>query len=81
MRTVIIQNESGLHARPCSQIANMVKAVEGDVYLIKEGKPYNAKSIMGLMSMGVTKGTELIIDCADEEIAMALASFLNELSE
>lgn len=81
MRTVIIQNESGLHARPCSQIANMVKNVEGDVYLIKEGKPVNAKSIMGLMGMGVGKGTELGIECSDPEVEEALYQFLSELSE
>lgn len=81
MKSVIIQNESGLHARPCSQIASMVKDVAGEVYLIKEGKPFNAKSIMGLMSMGVTKGTELIIECPDEAVTEALYQFLSELSE
>ncbi len=81
MKTVIIQNESGLHARPCSQIMNMVKDVAGEVYLVKEGVPYNAKSIMGLMSMGVTKGTQLTIECPDEVVAESLYQFLLELSE
>lgn len=81
MKTVVIQNESGLHARPCSHIANMVKNVAGDVYLIKEGKPYNAKSIMSLMGMGVTKGTALEIECADPVVEESLYQFLSNLSE
>lgn len=81
MRTVIIQNESGLHARPCSHIANLVKNVSSDVYLVKEGKPYNAKSIMSLMGMGVTKGTALEIECEDAAVEEALYQFLSNLSE
>lgn len=81
MKTVVIQNESGLHARPCSHIANLVKNVSGDVYLIKDGKPYNAKSIMSLMGMGVTKGTSLEIECQDAAIEEALYQFLLELKE
>lgn len=81
MKTVVIQNESGLHARPCSQIANMVKNVATDVYLIKDGKPVNAKSIMALMGMGVSKGTELGIECEDTAVEEALHKFLSELSE
>lgn len=81
MKSVIIQNESGLHARPCSHIANLVKDASCDVSLIKEGKAYNAKSIMSLMSMGVSKGTELSIDCQDEALAGELYQFLSNLSE
>lgn len=81
MKSVVIQNESGLHARPCSHIANLVKNVSADVYLIKDGKPYNAKSIMSLMGMGVTKGTVLEIESEDPAIVEALYTFLSELSE
>lgn len=81
MKSVIIQNETGLHARPCSMIASIASAYSVDAYLIKEGKPYNAKSIMGLMSMGVTKGTEILIDCEDEALSDALYKLLSELSE
>lgn len=81
MKTVVIQNESGLHARPCSHIANLVRNVAGDVFLIKDGKPFNAKSIMSLMGMGVTKGTTLDIECADPAIEEALYQFLADLKE
>jgi phosphocarrier protein len=81
MKSVIIQNDSGLHARPCSQIAKIVQKVAGEVYLIKDGKPYDAKSILGLMSMGVSKGTEIIIECPDEKVAEELYCFLKDLSE
>lgn len=81
MKSVIIQNETGLHARPCSLIASLASSCPVDAYLVKDGKPYNAKSIMGLMSMGVTKGTELLIDCEDEALSDALYKLLSELND
>lgn len=76
MKTIIIENETGLHARPCSMIANAVKDVSSDVYLVKDGERYNAKSIMSIMSMACTKGTEIGIDCEDEGVVALLSELI-----
>lgn len=70
--TLIIKNETGLHARPASQFVTTASGFKSDVLVKKEGKEYNAKSILGLLSMGAGKGDEvtIITDGEDEENAL-----------
>ena len=63
-----INNEQGLHARPASLLVQAASQGKSSVVLIKEGKEYNAKSILGIMSIGAKKGDHvaLRIDGPDE---------------
>jgi phosphocarrier protein len=69
---VTIQNETGLHARPASQFVKKASQFSAEVKVSKEDKEVNAKSIMGVMSLGAEKDTEvtLIADGADEKEAI-----------
>ena len=60
-KNVVVTNETGLHARPAAALVQFVKAMPGDVELIKEGKVANAKSIFSVMSSGISKGTEITV--------------------
>lgn len=60
-REVLVIDEVGLHIRPASLIAKAAQNYECNTILIKDGKEYNAKSIVSLLSMGASKGTSLII--------------------
>mgnify|MGYP001405677439 FL=1 len=60
-KNVVVTNETGLHARPAAALVQFVKAMPGDVELIKEGKVANAKSIFSVMSLGISKGTEITV--------------------
>lgn len=75
-KTVVVQLESGLQARPAAQFVQEANRFTADIFLKKDDKKINAKSIMGLMSLAITKGETitLIADGPDEEEA------LNELS-
>lgn len=66
-----LKNETGFHARPASIFVKTANTFKSDVTLIKDTVEYNAKSIMGLLSMGAGKGTELVLQVAgvDEEAA------------
>lgn len=78
-KSVEVLLESGLQARPAAQFVQEANRFKADLFLEKEGKRINAKSIMGLMSLAVTKGETitLIADGADEEIAInELVSFI-----
>ncbi len=58
---VIVQNKAGLHARPSSLIVKISSASESEVYIGRSGNLINAKSIMGVLTLGAGFGTELIL--------------------
>ena len=67
-----IQLASGLEARPVAMLVQVASQYEASVYIDTEGKHVNAKSIMGMMSLGLDTGDELtvIADGSDEESAV-----------
>ncbi|WP_028783695.1 HPr family phosphocarrier protein [Thalassobacillus devorans] len=71
-RSLKIELDTGLQARPAAQFVQLANRFSSDIFIEKDGKRVNAKSIMGLMSLAI--GTEeeviLIIDGSDEEPAM-----------
>jgi len=70
---VIILNETGLHARPASVFVNTAAKFKSDLTIQKDGKKVNAKSILSVLGLGVSKGTELTISAEgpDEEEAVS----------
>ena len=76
--TVTIENKTGIHARPASVFVQKATTFKSKVQLKAKGKTVDAKSILMIMSMGLTKGTEVIIaaDGPDEEEAVAALSRL-----
>lgn len=71
-KKVIINIENGLEARPVAQLVQVASQYESKIYLECEDKKVNAKSIMGMMSLGLAAGEEVIVsaDGEDEEIAV-----------
>jgi len=69
---ITITNDTGLHARPASVFVSTAAKFKSELMLQKGDKQINAKSIMGVLSLGITKGTEIIISAqgADEEEAL-----------
>jgi catabolite repression HPr-like protein len=73
--------KAGLQARPAALFVQEANNFSSDVFLEKNGKKVNAKSIMGLMSLAVNSGTEikLIVEGNDEEEAIeALTTFIQQ---
>lgn len=71
-KTVEVLLESGLQARPAAQFVQQANRYSSDLFLEKDGKKINAKSIMGLMSLAITQGetVTIIADGPDEEVAL-----------
>lgn len=69
----MITNESGLHARPASVFVNNVKRYQSDVIIRKNGKEANGKSLMRILTLGISKGDTIEIEVSgpDEKEAMA----------
>lgn len=72
-RSVTIQNSQGLHARPATFFIQKANSFKSSIWVEKEDYRVNAKSLLGVLSLGIVKGTEitLIADGADEEEAVA----------
>ena len=70
--TITITNETGLHARPASVFVSTAAKFNSEIMLQKEDKTINAKSILGVLSLGISKGTEITLSAegADEQEAM-----------
>jgi len=69
---VTIINKLGLHARAASKLVNKANQFESDVFIVKQGNRINAKSIMGVMMLAASKGTEILLEVegGDEEDCM-----------
>jgi phosphotransferase system HPr (HPr) family protein len=70
---VTILNETGLHARPASVFVNTAAKFKSDLTIQKEEKKANAKSILSVLGLGISKGTEITISAEgpDEEEAVS----------
>ena len=82
MRTLdlVIQNATGLHARPAKTFVKLAKGFKSSVKLTHGGKQVNGKSLIGVLKLGVKRDGEikLIIDGSDEaEAAQALVDAIN----
>ncbi len=67
--TVTIVNKLGLHARAASKLVNCASQFESEVFISRKDHRVNAKSIMGVMMLAASKGTELKleVDGGDEQ--------------
>jgi phosphocarrier protein len=60
--TLTIINRLGLHARAATRLVNCASSFESEVQLIKGARSVNGKSIMGVLTLAASKGTELIVE-------------------
>ena len=79
-KTVTIVNKLGLHARAAARFVTLASSFASDVKVARNGQEVNGKSIMGVMMLAASRGTEitLIIDGDDENEAIAKLSELIE---
>ena len=71
-RDVTIKNSVGLHARPATFFIQKANSFKSSIWVEKEDCRVNAKSLLGVLSLGITKGTTitLIADGVDEASAV-----------
>ncbi len=78
--TVSIKNRAGIHARPAALIVQTASKFSSKIWLEKDSDRINAKSIMGIITLGASFGTpiRIIADGADEESAATAIQALFE---
>ena len=77
-RDVVITNSSGLHARPATFFIQKANSYSSSIWVEKDDRRVNAKSLLGVLSLGIAKGMSvtLIADGQGEEEALAGLSAL-----
>ncbi|MBE6778160.1 MAG: HPr family phosphocarrier protein [Ruminococcaceae bacterium] len=73
MKDVVVQNQVGLHARPATFFIQKANEFKSSIWIEKEERRANAKSLLGVLSLGIVGNTSIriIADGADEEKAVA----------
>ena len=71
-KDVIVQNQVGLHARPATFFIQKANEFKASIWVEKEERRVNAKSLLGVLSLGIVGNTviRVIADGADEEAAV-----------
>ena len=77
-KEVTINNQVGLHARPATFFIQKANEFKSSIWIEKDDRRVNAKSLLGVLSLGIVKGTavNLIADGSDEAEAIATLSEL-----
>jgi phosphocarrier protein HPr len=66
-RSVTIVNKLGLHARAAARLVTTASAFSSHIDVAKDGQTVNGKSIMGIMMLAASRGTELVITISGED--------------
>lgn len=71
-KETVVNNQVGLHARPATFFIQKANEFKCSVWVEREERKVNAKSLLGVLSLGIVKGTaiNLIADGSDEEEAV-----------
>ncbi len=83
-KEVIVKNPTGLHARPATLLVKRASTYKSDVSIEFNGKKANVKSLIGVLSLGVVKGSAIRIVTSGEDEERAcdeLTDLINSLEE
>ncbi len=72
VKDVVVQNQVGLHARPATFFIQKANEFKSSIWVEKEERRVNAKSLLGVLSLGIVGGTSIriIADGSDEQLAV-----------
>ena len=66
-RDVEIVNKLGLHARPSAKLTQLASDFKSDVFMTRNGRRINAKSIMGVMMLAAAQGSSVTLETEGED--------------
>ncbi len=72
-KEMTIRLDSGLETRPVAILVQMASQFESDVYIESENRRVNAKSIMGMMTLGIDTGVEVAVSANGSDEAEAVS--------
>ena len=79
-KTVEVKLKQGLEARPAAMLVQVASKHASNIYLESEGRKVNAKSIMGMMTLGLTAGETVTVTAEGEDEVQAIDKIEEYLS-
>lgn len=83
-KEVIVKNSTGLHARPATLLVKKASSFKSDISLEYNGKKANVKSLIGVLSLGVSKDANVKVIASGDDEALAaeeIAKLIENLEE
>ena len=80
-KSVVIQNELGLHARAATKLVQLASKYPCELTLSKDGHEVNGKSIMGVLMLVASKGTTVTIRAKGDKAAEAVAAIVKLIED
>lgn len=78
---VIVKLKTGLHARPAALFVQEANKFASEIFVEKDEKKVNAKSIMGIMSLAISAGTEVTISAEGSDSEQAVNALVTLVSK
>jgi len=79
-RDVEIVNKLGLHARPSARLTQLASSFNSNVFMSRNGRRVNAKSIMGVMMLAAAKGSTVTLETEGDDEAEAIDALATLIS-
>jgi len=71
-KDVVVNNSTGLHARPATLLVKKASSFKSDVSIEFNGKKANVKSLIGVLSLGVTKDSKITVMASGDDETLAV---------
>lgn len=79
-KSVVVLNQVGLHAKTATLFIQKANEFKAAIWVEKDARRVNAKSLLGVLSLGITRGTEIVLSADGADEAEALSSLLALIS-
>lgn len=79
-KDVVVKNQVGLHARPATFFIQKANNFKSSIWVSKDERKVNAKSLLGVLSLGIIKGTTITIYAEGEDEAEAVDTLVELIS-
>ena len=83
-KNVVLTAPNGMHARPATELVKLAKSLDGKVTLATEVKSVNATSMLGVLSLGLKSGAEIVVTAyggSEEANLNAVVDFIANITE
>ncbi|TSH98687.1 HPr family phosphocarrier protein [Verticiella sediminum] len=78
---IVVSNKLGLHARASAKLTQLASRFDSEIFISRNNKRVNAKSIMGVMMLAAGKGTTVTVDAVGPDAEQALAQIKTLFNE
>jgi phosphotransferase system HPr (HPr) family protein len=80
-RELVVKNRLGLHARAAAKLVQAVEAYQADIRLVKGGEKADARSVLGLISLGCAEGAGVTVEAEGADALSAVMAVKNLFEE